>query len=263
MQGYEAIPIISDKQSLRLEPYKTDASASSIPSPVGNGRNESGQSSFSSPTVQSAVDDGELTPEEVQDLQTAADGGDFEADALLKGLGIGAGAAALGGAGYLLSRAMRNRGAQGSDVLPDGSSKFVSAGTPEFDAAFPDQPGSYYRGQNYPVVPTGEVDTGLASRIPPEVIYGQDINAGQRMLPAPTRQITDQTGGRFNQAGPQPQLQITDQDRVGLQRLQQQQVPPPVEPAKPPKARSMVPAGGSSRLGQTLRNAARAARGIR
>jgi hypothetical protein len=252
MPDFQAQPIISDRQSLRLEPYPQEGSASSIPSPIGTGKDAQGNSQLKSPAVQDAVDDGELTPDEVDELAIAADGGDFEAGALLKALGIGAGVAAGGAGAYLASRLMKNRGAMGSDIQADGSPKFVTAGTSEFDAMYPEEPGSYYRGNNYPLVPANDMQAAAANGITQPQRIGQ---TPQPALPAPNPQITDQRGGRFQQQGPQPQRLLVDQDREGLKRLNAQQTPPPRNPKAQPT--------GNSRVGQGLRRAARAARMVK
>jgi hypothetical protein len=265
MPDYEAIPIMADRHAHRIDPFPASSQPTpgAVPSPVGTGKNSNGQPAFSSPSVNDAVDDGELTPDEIAALTEAADGGDVEASSLLNALGIAAGVGAgIGGAAYLRSRMKNNKGVAPGDM----EGRQFTAGTPEFDAAYPEDPSQYYRGKNYPLVPVqGAADpvqdvVAEFDRSVGPVVYGEDAAAGQRALPAPTRMITDQTGGRFNQQGPAPQKLITDQDRVGLQGLNQRQTPPPAPPLKP---RGRTEPTGNSRVGQGLRRAAQAARGIR
>lgn len=247
MPDFQAIPLMEDKYAVRTRPFEGQASSAvNIPGPVPvRGTGPAGVTQFGSSTVDAAAADGELDDEEIAALQDAATKGDAEASSFLEQLGIPLGIAAgvvgAGAGAYALRNALKNR-YQGSDTLPDGSSKFING------ADIPRTPGMYYPGEMTNIVPSGPAG---------DYIRPDPLQIGQQQrqaLPAPNRQITDQRAGRFNQPGEGPLTQITDQ----------RPKPAPPQPElpgyrNPPKTEPT----GNTRVGQTLRKAAKAARRVR
>jgi hypothetical protein len=203
MSGFQAVPLISDQHAIRTTPFESQTGPSqSLPTSIPQrGSGPAGVNQFGSSGVDTALADDELTPDEIQELQAAAEQGDSEAASLLEQLGLVGGAMAAGGAAgagvYGLKQAMMNR-YQGSDTLPDGSSKFVNG------ADIPRTAGMYYPGEMTNIVPSGEAGEYIR---PQPAQIGQEQRAA---LPAPAKQIADQRNERFNQPAPQEQKQIPD-----------------------------------------------------
>lgn len=262
MPDFQSIPIISDKNALRVDPFANQASSvqSVGPSVPGSRINSANPYAGPSSPAADAVADGDITPDETTHLQEAAASGDKEAfdllDALGLPLGIAAGMAAVYGA-YKGGQALRNSrmAAQGSDTLPDGTSKFVNGND------IPRTPGEYYPGDMTNIVPVGEP----SPYITPEMMRQpqQQVGMEQRLaLPAPNRQITDQRGSRFNQAAPVERKAIPDLNKKGreVDAAYNQKA---TQDAQAMSKAELEKAFGQSKNGMKLRAARTAAKAVR
>lgn len=206
MPDFQAIPLIADRQAVRLEPFAKESSASNSSSPVGVGNVNAGSTPLRSAAVDNTTADGELSPDEVAELQAAAAGDpangvapDAEASDLLMQLGIGAaglagvGAAVIGG--NQLRKAMANRASSNINTeapMPVNTASVIDSAPLAITDQRPPIKTHIYG-------PNGE-------------IY-QEGPKEELRLPAPTRQITDQREARFNQTASPVQQAIPDMNK--------------------------------------------------
>lgn len=188
MPDFTAPKLIMDQHSLRLSPYSKDATNNSLPGQTAETANavlSNGVGGADNKSVlDSAVEDNELTPDEVATLKQAADSGDQESQRFLEQLGLidfeGAAAATLGGT-------VGGAGAYygGRKGLSLAEAYIKAKGGLFTDPA----------GQN------SSINPATVQTKPQQMLA----------LPAPTQQITDTRATRFNQSNVQEPVAIEDQ----------------------------------------------------